>query len=199
MIFLRRVISLLLLFFTFSAKATFTPLGGGLFPMLQFPPTDQDTISGIRVNPGYGLHKNVYGIDAGLIANETLNNFVGVSFAGGVNITGKRTVITGLQFAGITNYNRGKADIIGLQFALGVNHAAGLTRVYGVQLGGIANTGKNIIYGLQAGFYNVAETVYGFQIGLINKAKNLHGIQIGLMNYHTTGWISAFPIINIGF
>jgi hypothetical protein len=190
-------IVLFVLFFTFSAFAKSVPTGGGILPFLQAP-SSETAIKGIRINPGWGAHDVVYGLDFGLGGNTTTKDFVGLGLAGGFNHTQGNATIVLLQMALGANINSGKANIGGLQFSILGNYSPGETNVYGVQFSGVGNFGKNNIYGMQIGVYNVAESVYGFQIGIVNKAKNLHGVQIGLANFNESG-IPFLPIINVGF
>lgn len=190
------------------------PIGGGTFPVFaQLPDTDAK-IKGMRLNPGWGYHKAVYGLDLSAVGGSTSEMFAGVQMAGVFNNNAGKTIITGLQGAGALNRNAGLAHIGGMQLALGVNSAAkAITNVYGAQIALIANLGDNNIYGLQSSIYNQAKTVRGFQvgivnraeavrgvqIGIVNKAKSLRGVQLGLANFSSDGGIPFFPVINVGF
>lgn len=176
-----------------------SPAASGLFPPLQYP-KKEDTVIGLRVSPGWARHAKMYGADFGLIGNITDNDFVGTAFAGGFNITSGNALILFTQMAGVTNTNLGKTNIVGIQLAFGYNYSASTTNVFGGQFSLIGNFGaKTNVYGIQFGLYNEAESVYGFQLGLVNRTKNLAGIQVGLLNYVEKGWLSFFPVINVGF
>ncbi len=181
-----------------QAQAFFTPVGFSIVPPLQFPP-DNFTITGARVSLLWGLHRDVYGFDVGLLGNVTSLTFVGMAVAGGFNMTRGTTTILGLQLAGGANINTSVARIVGLQLALGMNQNVGTSWVAGLQLAGINNAEHTSIYGVQAALYNKAEKVYGFQIGLINVTNELHGIQIGLLNFNPKGPFVVSPLINVGF
>ena len=173
--------------------------GEGLFPPLQVPSREKK-IYGIRINPGFGAHKEVIGLDFGLIGNTTDENMIGFQVAGAFNNNRGSSTILGLQLASLANRNQKAARVIGLQFALGTNIHEGSGSVVGGQFSLFANYApKTNIYGLQVGLYNRAETVYGFQFGIVNVAEKLYGIQIGLLNYVNKGPIKFLPFLNIGF
>ena len=181
-----------------NAQAAITPLSLSVFPPLQFPP-DDFTITGLRVSLLWGKHRDIYGLDLGVIGNITTQRFVGIGLAGGANWTKGETTILGLQLAGLANINQEKTNVYGLQAALGANVNTAASRVLGFQLA-ITNIGTfTDIIGFQIGVYNVAKEVYGMQIGVVNVAESLHGLQIGLMNVHHKGLIGVSPILNIGF
>ena len=182
-----------------SAQAFVTPLSIGVLPPIQFPPTDF-TVAGVRVSALYGMHRDVYGIDIGLLGNITEQSFVGAAVSGIFNETKGMTTVIGTQLAGIANVNIQKAHVIGVQLAGIINSNSAESAVVGIQAALIANLSEYTnIYGVQLGLYNRAKDVYGFQLGLVNKATSLHGIQIGLLNINQTGLLAMAPIINIGF
>lgn len=184
--------------FTPSAKAAMSPVGIAILPPIQFPPADFD-ITGLRASLLWGHHRNVYGLDVGLLGNMTDQSFVGVALAGGMNYTTGVTTAIGLQAAGITNVNLGLTSVYGVQLALAVNYNAAATSVSGLALA-LANIGPfTDIYGVEVGIYNRAKDVYGFQFGVVNVADNLHGIQIGLVNFNRKGTFVVSPILNAGF
>ncbi len=195
------LIPLLFVFCVFHLQQTFaavTPLSVALAPPIQFPPSDF-SITGLRLSLGYGQHRDVYGIDFGLLGNVTDQDFVGIGVAGGFNATHGNTKALGMQFAGLMNLNQGKTSVYGVQLAMISNYNKGESHIYGLQFA-LANLSQHTkIYGVQAGLYNDAQDVYGFQIGLVNRAKSLHGIQIGLVNFNHTGPFVVSPLINVGF
>lgn len=190
------------------------PVGGGTFPIFaQLPDTDQK-IKGMRLNPGWGYHKSVYGLDLSAVGGSTYEKFVGMQMAGVFNDNAGKAIVTGWQAAGALNRNAGLTHIAGLQLTLGVNSAAkAVTNIYGGQVALIANIGDNMIHGLQSSIYNQAKAVYGVQVGVmnnaevvrgvqlgvVNKAKSLRGIQLGLANFSKEGGAPFLPIINVGF
>jgi hypothetical protein len=179
------------------ARAGYTPIGLGVAPPAQLPPRSFSII-GARLSAGYGVNKDVYGVDLGAIGNITENQFVGVGVSGLFNWNKGHATVIGLQAALGTNINVNKARIIGLQVS-GWNANLAESTMVGVGLG-LGNQSPNMtMIGVQAGVYNTARHVYGFQIGLVNRAENLHGIQIGLLNFNTHGLFSLAPILNIGF
>lgn len=182
-----------------SAQAAFTPLSLGVVPPAQFPPKDF-TVTGARVSALWGEHRDVYGLDLGLLGNITNQDFTGLAVSGIFNLTRGTTNVLGLQLAGITNINTNKTTVSGVQAALGLNYNSAASTIAGLQLAGIANVSPfTDVYGVQAALYNRAKDVYGLQIGLVNVADNLHGVQIGLVNFNHKGPFSISPFLNVGF
>lgn len=191
------LLAFILLKTSFATAATSPLAVVGIAPV-QFPPDDFN-ILGARVGV-LGHHRNVYGIDLGLLGNITDQNFVGIAISGLFNVTSGNTVAIGLQFAGVGNINSQKTRVIGFQIAglTNINHAE--SSVVGFQLATLANLASHTkIYGVQAGLINKANKVYGLQIGLYNYAESLTGLQIGLINVHRQGFFGISPLINFGF
>ncbi len=181
-----------------NSHAFFTPLSLNLAPPVQFPPEDY-SITGARLSLLWGKHRDVYGIDLGVLGNITEQDFVGVGLSGLFNSTKGSTTIIGLQAAGVANVNSGKTSVYGLQLALAMNYNTAEATIAGLQVA-MANVSEHsTIYGAQLGVYNRADTVYGFQIGIVNSTKNLHGIQLGLMNFNDSGPFKISPFLNVGF
>lgn len=175
-----------------------TPLAVAIVPPVQFPGDDFD-ITGLRLSLGYGRHRDVYGVDLGVIGNITTQDFVGIGISGLFNYTEGMVTAVGLQAAGITNINNQKTNVYGAQLALGANVNYAESSVTGLQFALVNWSPHTTIYGLQTGLYNKAQAVYGFQIGLVNQCESLHGLQIGLINFHAKGMFSVSPILNFGF
>ncbi len=196
---IRAILTLVLgLGFLVPAYAAVTPLSFAIIPPVQFPPSDF-SVTGIRLSAGWGRHRDVYGIDIGLIGNITEQTHTGISASGLFNYTKGNVTALGFQLAGGANVNMQKTTIIGLQAALIANYNNAESSVNGVQLS-LANISDHThIRGVQIGLYNTARTVYGFQIGLINMTENLYGLQIGLMNFHHSGIFPVAPFLNVGF
>jgi hypothetical protein len=181
-----------------GAHAAMSPVAVSIIPPVQFPPSDF-SITGLRANLLYGSHRDVFGLDFGVVGNRTTQDFVGLGIAGGFNWTEGTTKIIGLQAAGVANVNTQKTDVYGVQIALVTNYNSASSSVTGLQLAA-ANISKHTnVYGVQAGIYNSAQAIYGFQIGLVNVAENVHGLQIGLINFHHKGLFVVSPIINFGW
>jgi hypothetical protein len=192
------IVILSVLSFNF-AQAAISPISVAIVPPVQFPPGDF-SVTGLRASVLWGKHRDVYGLDFGLLGNITEQTFTGIAVSGVFNNTHGTTTILGLQLAGITNINTNKTSVYGLQAALGVNYNSAAATVAGIQLALLANVAPfTDIYGLQVGLYNRAKEIYGFQIGLVNVADNLHGIQIGLANFNHKGPFAISPILNVGF
>ncbi len=182
---------------TWSA-ASVSPLAVGLIKPVQFPPGDF-SITGARLSLLWGQHRDLYGIDVGLLGNITEQTFTGLAVSGLFNATHGTTTILGLQLAGLTNINTNKTNVYGLQLALLANYQEAASTVVGVQMA-VANFAAHTdIYGFQLGVYNKAQSVHGLQIGLVNSASDLHGLQIGLINFNDKGMFGVSPILNVGF
>ena len=175
-----------------------SPLSVNVAPPVQFP-ADDFTVTGLRLSLGFGNHRDMYGIDIGVLGNITQQNFSGLALSGLFNMTKGETRVLGLQAAGLTNLNYGKTRVVGLQAALGANYLTAESSVVGLQLAAVNLADHTKIYGVQAGIYNRANTVNGFQIGLVNVTNSLRGLQIGLINFHHQGIFSVCPILNVGF
>jgi hypothetical protein len=184
-------------FFGSSAFAAMSPLSVSLVPPLEFPPSDF-TVTGLRASVLWGSHRNVYGIDLGLIGNMTEGQMTGIAASGVFNYNRGSTTAIGLQAAGIANVNLNKARIYGVQVAA-VNSNKAESVVVGLQAGLVNLASFTDIRGFQVGVYNKAHDVVGFQLGVINECDSLHGIQIGLLNFNAKGLFSVAPILNIGF
>ncbi len=180
-----------------NAWAALSPLALSIVPPLQYPASDY-SITGARVSALWGRHRDIYGIDIGLLGNITEQDFVGIGVSGLFNATYGTTTVWFLQAALGMNYNKQKTNVYGVQVAaVNINEAA--SAIGGLQLA-LTNIGDHTtIYGAQVGIYNRALTVNGFQIGIINVTETLRGIQIGLLNFQSKGLFKVSPIINIGF
>lgn len=199
--YVRLLFSLLILGFASHANSsTDTYFATGLIPHWTQAPDADASVTGMRFSAGAASHKEMYGLDIGVIGNFTSSKFVGTAMSGAFNFTDGSASIVLLQLAGGVNVNNGKANIYGIQLAPFANINRGDGNVFGMQMSVGANVSpKTNIYGFQFGLYNEANQVYGFQVGLINRAQRLHGIQIGLSNYNASGWLAWFPLLNVGF
>lgn len=167
-----------------------SPLGIGILPAVELPSQDWD-VALVRLNVFVGCHREVYGLDAGVIGNETVGEFVGVQAAGFYNRIGYSE--GALQFAGIMN--RCAGDFAGLQTAVAANITDGT--MSGFQFGLVNRAAR--LDGLQIGFFNIAETGSGVQIGVWNSAQSLEGLQIGIGNYNADSSMPFFPVVNFAF
>lgn len=181
-----------------SAYGFNSPVSVGLAPPVQFP-TKEFSVTGVRTSLLWGRHRDVYGIDLGVLGNVTDQDFVGLAVSGLFNMTNGTTTVLGLQAAGLANINTKTADVYGAQIALGLNKNDGSSTVNGVQFAAVNMSEHTIIRGLQLGIYNRAQAVYGLQVGLVNVCENLHGLQIGLANFHHKGLFVVSPILNVGW
>lgn len=200
---MRKYVSLFIivagLFHFNSAQGAISPVSIAIVPPVQFPPGDF-SVTGVRASVLWGKHRDIYGLDMGLLGNITEQTFTGIGVSGIFNNTRGVTNILGLQLAGLANVNTNKVSVFGIQATLGVNYNTAASMVSGLQLALIANISPfTDIYGFQIGLYNRAKDVYGLQIGLVNVADNLHGIQIGLVNFNNKGPFAISPILNVGF
>jgi len=166
------------------------PFAFGIFPAVEIPSQDWD-VALFRVNLFVGRHRDVYGLDVGVIGNETTGEFVGVQAAGLYNRIGRSE--GAFQFAGIMNRSAG--DFAGLQAAFAANITDGT--MTGFQCGLVNRAAR--LDGLQIGFFNIAETGSGVQIGFWNSARSLEGLQIGFGNYNADSSMPFLPIVNFAF
>ncbi len=181
-----------------SAYAFSSPLSVGIVPPIQFPTSDF-SVTGVRASVLWGRHRDMYGIDVGLLGNVTEQEFVGIALSGGFNYTSGNTTAIGGQISGLGNFNTNKTDVYGVQAAGLLNKNDAASSVNGLQIA-VANLAPHtVVRGVQAGIYNRALAVYGFQIGLVNRADNLHGLQIGLINFHHKGTFAVSPFLNFGW
>lgn len=187
-----------LMLFSTQAFAFFSPLSVGIIPPVQFPPEDF-SITGVRLSLLYGDHRDIYGLDFGVLGNVTQQDFTGLAISGLANITHGTTTVIGLQAAGLMNINTNKTNVYGLQLALGLNNNTAASSVTGFDIALVNLVPNTDIYGFQVGVYNKALSVTGFQIGLVNVVNQLRGVQIGLINFNHTGLFSVSPILNVGF
>jgi hypothetical protein len=196
---IRSFIFLAILVGTVHAHAAVSPISFGIVRPIQFPPEDF-TVTGARISLLWGEHRNMYGLDLGLMGNITEQEFTGLAISGVFNMTMGNTTIVGLQLAGLTNINTNKVFVGGLQLAAGMNINEAASTVAGLQAALLANLSPfTDIYGVQMGLYNRAAIVHGLQIGLVNVTDSLHGFQIGLINFNHKGTFAVSPILNAGF
>ncbi len=198
-----RTLPVVLLFaliaFTPKANAFYSPLSVAIIPPVQFPSSEY-SVSGLRASVLWGDHRDVYGLDLGLIGNMTEQRFVGIGISGIFNLTKGDTTIILAQIAGLANLNVQKTNVYGIQAAIGINKNDAESKLVGIGVA-LSNLSPSMdIYGLQVGVYNVSRSVYGLQLGLINQTTNLHGLQIGLLNFALNGDpFKVSPILNFGF
>lgn len=182
----------------FSAKAAVSPVSVSILNPVQFPP-DDFSITGVRASVLFGHHRNVYGIDLGVLGNITEQEFTGIAVSGLFNMTHGLANVIGLQLAGLTNINTNKLNVFGVQAALLMNFNDAASTVNGLEIA-LANVAPYTnINGFQIGLYNRAVDVHGLQIGLVNVTDNLHGLQIGFINFNHKGTFIVSPILNAGF
>jgi hypothetical protein len=194
---LRSLIAVVLFGFVQHAHAFNTPLSISIVPPVQFP-SEGYSVTGLRASALWGHHRDIYGLDLGLVGNITDQRFVGLAVSGLFNQTYGDTTILLLQAAIGANLNVQKTNIYGVQVAL-LNKNDAESSLIGLGLG-FANISPNMtVGGLQVGVYNKARSVYGLQIGIINQTTDLHGIQIGLLNFASNGPFPVSPILNVGF
>jgi hypothetical protein len=214
-----------------------SPLGVGIAAPIQLPFTDTD-IYGLRVGGIFGWNRNVYGLDtgvvslnngefsgiqgsvfnwsssdvygiqAGALANVVHGSFYGIQ-VGTFNLVYVEPTC-GIQIGGLFNYN---GAFSGIQLAV-LNWES--TYFNGWQIGGFANVVKedsagfalgavnyhNKIVGFQCGAVNVAEECTGLQLGLFNGANKISGVQIGVLNLICTEplfSVPVMPVVNASF
>jgi len=207
-----RTLFVTLLFFHPISSMAFSVLGQGFFPGTQYPDEDS-SVYGLRLSPGLAVHKEMIGLDLGVVGNITSSRFIGLSMAGGFNATNGTTTVIGMQLAGVMNLNKAKTTVVGMQVALGINSNTMEAKVIGLQFAAVNEAPKTDIYGVQSGIYSRAGNIYGIQNGIycrannvfgvqlciVNDTENLYGIQFGVLNFVRNGPIKFMPIINVGF
>lgn len=135
--------------------------------------SDDDSISGIRLNLIYGVNQNLKGLDLGLV-NHVRGDGLGVQY-------------------GLIGYTEG--DFTGWQ-----NGFATITkgRFTGFQSSAYNQAGTGELF--QWGIVNVGDDVSGLQLGFINVTQNLYGLQVGLINViQSKDTLPVFPIVNWKF
>jgi len=159
-----------------------SPVGFSLFDPVQWP-ARSNSITGVRFNVIYANHRDLTGLDLGLLfpVNQVNGNLSGIQF--GV-YNGVRRHGGGIQLSG---FNYVQREFTGVQSGLGNLN------------GGHTN-------GVQFGFYNQARSFGGVQLGIINVTNGLDGLQIGIANFKSEPRESApasgpafFPIVNWSF
>ena len=191
----------------------YSHLGLSLLPAVETP-SPSEGVKGLRLNLLVGCHRELRGLDIGVIGNEVTGTVNALQIAGIYNWVGDPAdsglQFTGLQFAGIMNHCDGDS-LVPLQVAGILNYcandfegiqAAGVCNVVGgtmsvIQLG-LVNYADHL-KGLQIGAVNLAGKGGGVQIGLWNSAKSLEGLQIGLCNINTDSSMPFFPVVNFSF
>ena len=183
-VILFKVSRFICLFLFFSAiSPTFasdevTPLGLGIFPGILSPSGAKGSVMGVRISPLVGIHRNVHGLDVGLVNVAT--GHAGALQAGIFNYQHKRMTIFLLQMGGLINWNAGNTGGAGFQLAGLLNKNTGSGYFFGLQ-GALWNLSpKTNLYGAALGFSNQNGYLRGLQIGAINNASDLGGLQLGI-------------------
>ena len=161
-----------------------------LVPSVQTPDADAD-VALMRTSLVCGRHKNVYGLDFGVIGNITDAEMVGCGIAFVFNWSGNSR--SAFQFAGVLN--RSDRDFTGMQAALVVNDVE--RGFIGLQAA-LANLTDGLS-GMQFGGFNKVCAGSGFQLGVINVAEQFVGVQIGVLNLNLDSPVPLAPIFNCYF
>ena len=170
-----------------------SPIGFGLFPPIQFPPTNA-SVAGLRLSILAAKNANVGFLDLQPLVGITDGDFTGIAIAGLWNKVGRNAsalqiggllntvdgAFAGLQIAGIANVNSNDFSTDALQIAC-FNRAGGISG------------------GVQLGVLNLAKHWSGLQLGVINVAENLNGLQIGLANIIRQSHVPFMLILNASF
>ena len=164
-----------------------TPLAISLASPLQLPGPDW-RVWGLRFDGFYGRSKELYGLDAGIVA-RTDGDFWGIGVSGfnsvndnmsgihaGVVANVVHGDVAGVQLGGVLNRDLGA--VAGVQGAL-INYDGVL---YGVQFG-LLDWNNGISYGWQTAVANVNVNEFtGASFGLVNMTNRMGGFQLGLVN-----------------
>jgi hypothetical protein len=165
-----------------ASSDSLSPVAVSMFDPIQWPGRS-NSVSGVRFNFIYAEHKNLTGLDLGLLlpVNRLTRDMTGLQFG---LFNGVDRQAGGVQL-GVINYVGG--DATGIQW-------------------GAANLTMRKVTGLQMGVYNKARSVSGAQLGLLNITDSLYGLQVGLGNLknesHETFPASGppfFPVFNWSF
>lgn len=159
----------------------------GAYPVAEFPEASHD-VAGLRLNLLAGRHRNVAGVDMGVLANICDGSFSGIEFAAVCNVVGDSA--WSAQFATVCNYSSNYAR--GVQLAL-VNLSD--EDFAGIQLGCCNFVGD--FGGLQTGLFNSAESGVGVQFGLVNVSGGFTGVQLGLLNINLSSGVPVLPVMNV--
>jgi hypothetical protein len=194
-----------LLLFATGCASSWSPVGVGLWPSVQFPDKDEDVygvrlsllaaensdVVGLDVSLGTNVCDSVTGLQIALFRNDCKDRSAGIQIAGFLN--------TVLDFTLFNRHSRFDPRFSGLQVAP-VNYAE---RLNGLQVG-LLNAG--IPCGLQIGPVNFGDAwrsepgAFRFvQIGIWNHAYSPNGIQIGLVNTADGQKVWFVPFINISW
>jgi len=168
----------------------FSVFGISLFPGCAWP-RQTAAVCGLRLDLLMGRNHDVYGLDVGLLANETDYVEDGIAVGGLFNNVGRSDGV--FMVAGAYNYV--KYDTAGVQVAVGYNSAD--VECSGLQLAAFNSTAR--LTGIQLGVFNKANRGSGLQLGVINYAESLTGLQLGVWNVNVQATLSAFPIVNGAF
>ena len=161
-----------------------------LLPSLETPSEDW-SVHGARLNILAGRHRDVAGLDIGILGNITTEDFDGVQLAAGWNSIGRSA--GAVQFAGV--FNQCEGEFTGLQCASIFNNVGEYCG--GVQMACLNKASE--FEGLQIGLFNSIDRGIGVQIGVVNSARVLEGLQIGLLNFISDSSVPFFPIVNAAF
>lgn len=175
----------------YGQGTSFSPLGLGLIPPVQFPSVEQDIV-GFRLNLLMGENRDVSFLDIGAVANVVDGYLYGVQVAG---IANKVYASEGsVQIAGCLNFvERGFA---GIQISGLANYAA--SDMNGFAIGCVNYVGGDF-QGAQLGVLNLVGEAEGLQIGAFNYAKSLKGLQLGVFNVIQNSPVPFLPVANCSF
>ena len=161
-----------------------------LVPSVQTPDESRD-VALMRASLICGWHRNVYGLDLGIIGNVTDEEMMGCGIAFVFNWVGNSR--SAFQFSGLLN--RSDCDFVGMQMALLVNDVERSS--VGLQAA-LANM-TDRLYGMQLGGFNKIRMGTGFQFGAVNVAEQFTGVQIGALNLNLDSPVPLAPIFNCYF
>ncbi|MBQ7984445.1 MAG: hypothetical protein IJ250_02275 [Bacteroidales bacterium] len=169
---------------------------------------DVDTLQGVQFNLFSSVvRKQGKGLNDGLFASLSVNDFSGVQLSSLTNITGG--AMTGVQASGLTSAaktvkgvqmsamnNISGASLQGLQLSGICNIAVGIKS--GVQISGIMNVCADKMNGFQFSIFNYCDTLHGGQLGLVNICiSHPKGMQIGIVNYMRDDVKRKIGLVNI--
>jgi hypothetical protein len=190
-----------------------TPFQVSLFSPVALPPTNAESVEGIRLNLIYGMAHHVAGIDLGLVnrteaythgvavglANWTDGDLYGIALSASVNVARDGR----LHGVAVAPFNYGDVDMRGISIgAINV-----LSSVHGLAVGGLANISSSVRGLAVGGAMNLVNCekirqecgFYGLGLsGMLSSYQNLRGVAVsGILPVAIIGatgatWFSVF-------
>jgi hypothetical protein len=183
-------------------NSTWSLAGISLFKPVQYPDAESD-IYGLRINLLYGVHRDIYGFDLGLV-NKADNVY---GFQTGIFYNNVSANMNGFQISVVNNVdgntyvmqtalysNNVKGSMMGVQTALIKNIVDGT--MAGIETAILLNQVKGNMYGMQTALLSnkVSGNGAGFQFAISENAVNgnMYGFQTAAAFNGTGGTMAGF-------